>query len=64
MEKILAKLPEHERGFVQRVLDLINSTESGFARRIFCSRLAGIADMLLAEGFITTDEYIVMVKVR
>lgn len=64
MEKILAKLPEHERGFVQRVLNVIESTDSEYARRIFCSRLAGIADMLLAEGFITADEYTVMVNVQ
>lgn len=64
MDKILAKLPEHERGFVQRVLNYIESSESGLTRRIFCSRLAGMADILLAEGLINADDYMTMVKVQ
>lgn len=63
MDKILAKLPEYERGYVQRVLDLINDS-SGMTRRIFCSRLAGIADMLLATGRINAAEYILMIKIQ
>lgn len=63
MDEILAKLPEYERGCVQRVLDLINDS-SGMTRRIFCSRLYGIADMLLTIGRINVVEYIFMTKIR
>ena len=63
MEAILEKLPEYERGYVQRVLDLIECS-SGMTRRIFCSRLAGIADMLLATVCINTADYILMTKIQ
>lgn len=63
MDVILAKLPERERGCVQRVLDIINDS-TGDTRRIFCSRLKGIADILLATGRINTVDYIQMTKIQ
>lgn len=63
MDKILEKLPEVHRQMVQNTLNAINN-EQGESRRIFCSWLSGQADILLADGFITADDYLLMVRTK
>ena len=64
MDKILEKLPELHRTMVRHTLDAITNEKDRETRRVFGAWLKGQADILLADGLIEVDDYLLMVRTK